>query len=115
METRLKEVRIHPSKQHTLESNGDNCPVCDIKGIYNTDYILCSIAELKLVIILLPSLNLNMVNYLFAQHLNVANIMYIMVVYAATAAELFFVEHIKIPKRLILCAALKVIRKQHLR
>ena len=46
MEKCLKEVRIHPMKQHTLELNGDNCPVCDIKGTYNADYILCSIAEL---------------------------------------------------------------------
>ena len=47
------------------------------------------------------------------QHLNVESMLYIMVAYAAIAAELFFVEHIKIPKPLILSAALKLIGKQH--
>ena len=42
-----------------------------------------------------------------------ASMLYIMVVYAATAVEPFFAEHIKIPKYPILSAGLKLMSKQH--
>ena len=48
MEISDNDIGAQPMENHTTAKDGDKCPVCDTKGIYNAVYMLCStLASLK--------------------------------------------------------------------
>ena len=44
METCHKEMGAQPMENNTTTIDGDKCPVCEVKGTYNSDYMLCLIS-----------------------------------------------------------------------